>query len=179
MIIFRVINSICFGIVSLLAVLYLININTQATTMKYFLYSIALASIAGNALTGFLSSHFAYSNILMGSSFPALIAYFVLDFCFEKKYSIIKPSVAKTTSKKLLHNVNVQIIALITTLPYRFILVGFFYFLIPIYMHSLNYSMDKIGQTFMIFFIINTIFLEPTSRLIDKNKLSNFFDFFQ
>ena len=172
MIIFRVINSICFGIVSLLAVLYLININTQATTMKYFLYSIALASIAGNALTGFLSSHFAYSNILMGSSFPALIAYFVLDFCFEKKYSIIKPSVAKTTSKKLLHNVNVQIIALITTLPYRFILVGFFYFFVPIYMHSLNYSMDKIGQTFMIFFIINTIFLEPISRLIDKNKFS-------
>ena len=174
MLLLRIAHSVCFGIISLLAVVYLVNINTQASTMKYFLYSFTLSSIAGSFLGGYLSLYFSYANIILFSSFLSLISFVILPFCFQQEFATAKEKNISIDYKTLLTNFNIQSFSLLTTLPYRFLLSGFVLFFIPIYMHHLDYSMQKIGQTIMLFFIINAILLDPVSHIIDKYKISNY-----
>ena len=174
MLLLRIAHSVCFGIISLLAVVYLVNINTKASTIKYFLYSFILSSIAGNFLGGYLSLYFSYANIIFFSAFLSLISFVILPFCFQQEFATAKEQNISINYKKLLTNFNIQSFSLLTTLPYRFILAGFVLFFIPIYMHHLDYSMQKIGQTVMLFFIINAILLEPVSHIIDKYKISHY-----
>ncbi len=174
MLFLRIIHSICFGIVSLLAVVYLVNIDTKAGIMKFFLYALSFSSIAGNPIGGFLSTHYSYSNIIFFSSFLSLIAFIILPHCFQEQYANMKEQNVSINYKSLLTNLNIQSFSLLTTLPSRFILAGCVLFFIPIYMHHLDYSMDKIGQTIMLFFLINAFLLDPISHIIDKYKISHY-----
>lgn len=77
---------------------------------------------------------------------------------------------SKSSNKELLKNYKVQIFSLLVTFPYRFILGGFVLFFIPVYMNNLEYSIEKIGQIIMIFFLVNALLLEPVAYILDKYK---------
>lgn len=170
MLLLRSINSICFGMVCLVGVVYLMNIDTRAGIIKFFLYSLAFASIAGSAIGGFLAKHFSYEEVIILSSIVAAISFFVLDRCYRFEYSKIKEQ-AKSSYRQLLTNVSIQVFSILTTLPYRFILTGFVLYFIPVFMTDKGYSIDKVGQTVMIYFLIGAILLDPIARILDKYGL--------
>lgn len=167
MLVLRSVNSVCFGMVCLVGVVYLMNIDTRAGIIKFFLYSLAFASITGSAMGGFLAKHFSHEDVIILSSLVAAISFFVLDRCYLFEYSKIKDQ-EKASYKQLLSNASIQILSLLTTLPYRFILTGFVLYFIPVFMTAKGYSIDKVGQAIMIYFLIGAILLEPVARILDK-----------
>jgi len=166
MLLCRSVVSIGYGIANIVAVIYLSNKGVKATVMSVLLCAIATSSICGNAIGGLLTSFLSYSEIFWISAASALLSLVVLQLSFREAVESTAER-PKATYRKLFGNVKIQAFAILSTMPYRFVLTGFVLYLIPVVLTSHHLALRTVGQVMMAYFLLNFALVKPIAKLLD------------
>lgn len=156
-----------YGTIAIVGIIYLNN-RGKASTTAILLTAIASASIAGNALGGWTTQIFDHGNTILISSLFSLASGILLILIFKPNAANDAPEIQKHGIKGLLVNKRVQLFALLNTVPFRLVLTGFVFYLLPVFLSDYKISLKIIGQLMMFYFIVNFVCIRPFSSLLEK-----------
>lgn len=167
MLLCRALMSAGYGVVSIVAVIYLASKGAKASVMAVLLTAVATSSICGNSIGGLLTVHLSYSQIFWISALSAMLSAVVLKFAMTST-SPVAESKRGISYGPLLRNWKVQAFAVLNTMPYRFVLTGFVLYLIPIQLSGRDFDIKTIGQVMMVYFLLSYVLVSPIAKLLDR-----------
>ena len=162
----RALASASYGLVNIVAVMYLAERGINAKNVAVLLAAVAISSICGNSIGGLLVSSLSYAQMFWLSAASAVAAAVVLHFSFPAGGSVAARR--KVSYAHLLRNWKIQLFAVLNTMPYRFVLTGFVLYLVPVMLTEHHVAQAVIGQIMMLYFLINYLLVKPVAALLDS-----------
>ncbi|MEH6470510.1 MAG: MFS transporter [Halopseudomonas sp.] len=144
----------------------------RAKSMATFIGVLMTATMCGTALGGIIADRIGYQPVFLISAvlatFAGVLAWMMLADHVDDDQ---KPTNLKGKSGlyALAGNLRFVCIVLFCAIPAKIILTGFLYFLVPVYLVSMDASQSEIGRVMMVYSLI-IIFLGPlASKFADRS----------
>lgn len=167
MLVSRSLVSAGYGIVNIVAVMYLSGKGLSARNVSVLLAAIATSSICGNSLGGLLAGHLSYGEIFCLSALSSVLAIGMLRLSVPGEIAT-PPAKKDVPYRHLLSNWKIQCFAVLNTMPYRFVLTGFVLYLIPVVLTARGVEQRWIGQVMMAYFLLGYLLVKPVARFLDQ-----------
>ncbi|KVP96968.1 hypothetical protein WJ97_14200 [Burkholderia ubonensis] len=162
----RAVVSAGYGLVNIVAVMYLAERGINAKNLSVLLVAIAISSICGNSLGGLLVTWLSYEQMFWLSAASAMAAAWVLQVSFPAGSSVASRKQVSYTN--LMGNWKIQLFAVLNTMPYRFVLTGFVLYLVPVVLSERHVAQAAIGQLMMLYFLISYLLVKPVAAMLDR-----------
>jgi predicted MFS family arabinose efflux permease len=162
----RAVVSAGYGLVNIVAVMYLAERGINAKNLAVLLAAIATSSICGNSIGGLLVTSLSYAQMFWLSAATALGAAVVLQVSFSATGNVTARRMVSYAH--LLRDWKIQLFAILNTMPYRFVLTGFVLYLVPVMLTEHRVAQATIGQLMMLYFLVNYLLVKPVAALLDR-----------
>lgn len=152
----------------------IVSANNRAKGMAIFVGVLMTATMCGTALGGIIADRIGYQPVFLLSavlaSFAGLLAWQMLS----REIATEKAKDSNDTSQKsksgiwaLASNVQFLFIVLFCAIPAKIILTGFLYYMVPLYLVSLDASQSEIGRIMMVYSLVIIPLSPLASRFAD------------
>ena len=143
----------------------------RAKGMSIFVGVLMTATMCGTALGGIIADRIGYQPVFLISAVLACFAGLLAWRMFQGGVSGEKKATdAKGGLKHLLRNTRFVVVVLCCAIPAKVVLTGFLYFMVPLYLVSLDASQSEIGRIMMIYSLIIIPLSPIASGIADKTK---------
>ncbi|MBY4677092.1 MFS transporter [Marinobacterium arenosum] len=150
----------------------IVTSENRAKGMAVFVGVLMTATMCGTALGGIIADRIGYQPVFLLSaalaSFAGLLAWLMLSDDVDKK-SKKAAAAEKGSALALVRNIRFVCIVLFCAIPAKIILTGFLYYLVPLYLVSLDASQSEIGRIMMVYSLIIIPLGPLASRLADRS----------
>ncbi|KWA83784.1 hypothetical protein WL29_20685 [Burkholderia ubonensis] len=163
----RAVASAGYGLVNIVAVMYLAERGLSAKSFTGLLAAIAMSAICGNSLGGLLVTWLSYAEVFWLSAASAVLAAGVLHVAMPAGRIELREKKQVATAH-LLGNWKIQLFAVLNTMPYRFVLTGFVLYLLPVTLAEHHVPQAVIGQLMMLYFLLNYVLVKPVAEVLDR-----------
>jgi len=171
----RGVTAIGYAIITISCQGYIAAIVTtenRAKGMAIFVGVLMTATMCGTALGGIIADRTGYQPVFLLSAvlagFAGVLAWLMLSESVDKAEK--KATSSKTNSvMALARNIRFVCIVLFCAIPTKIILTGFLYYLVPLYLVSLDASQSEIGRVMMIYSLIIIPLGPVASQLADRS----------
>lgn len=143
----------------------------RAKGMAIFVGVLMTATMCGTALGGIIADRIGYQPVFLISAVLACFAGLLAWRMFSGGGAVTGKDAAKKGGLKYLaRNVRFVAVVLCCAIPAKIILTGFLYFMVPIYLVSLDASQSEIGRIMMIYSLVIIPLSPVASGIADKTK---------
>ncbi|NLS11790.1 MFS transporter [Vibrio sp. SM6] len=148
----------------------------RAKGMAVFVGVLMTATMCGTALGAIIADRIGYQPVFLLS---ALLAVFAGVLAWRMFLSQPKKTVAsvhgehKSNVFLLLKNVRFMAIVLLCAIPAKIVLTGFLYFLVPLYLVSLDASQSEVGRIMMVYSLVIIPLSPLASGIADRTQKTN------
>ncbi|KVP39551.1 MFS transporter [Burkholderia ubonensis] len=163
----RAVASAGYGLVNIVAVMYLAERGLGARNFSVLLAAIAISAICGNSLGGLLVTWLSYGEVFWLSAASAVLAAVVLRFSLPAGRGAVSER-KQVSYAQFLGNWKIQVFAVLNTMPYRFVLTGFVLYLVPVMLAERQVAQAVIGQLMMLYFLLNYALVKPVAAALDR-----------
>lgn len=171
----RGVTAIGYAIITISCQGYIAAIVTaenRAKGMAIFVGVLMTATMCGTALGGIIADRIGYQPVFLLSAvlagFAGVLAWLMLSESVDKADK--KTASSKTNSvMALARNIRFVCIVLFCAIPTKIILTGFLYYLVPLYLVSLDASQSEVGRVMMIYSLIIIPLGPIASQLADRS----------
>lgn len=150
----------------------IVTAENRAKGMAIFVGVLMTATMCGTALGGIIADRIGYQPVFLLSAlltcFAGLLAWLMLSNEVDKK-SAKAPAGKGGGALALAGNLRFVCIVLFCAIPAKIILTGFLYYLVPLYLVSLDASQSEIGRIMMVYSLIIIPLGPIASRLADRS----------
>ncbi|UJF17194.1 MFS transporter [Vibrio sp. SS-MA-C1-2] len=177
-IISRGITAIGYAIILMSSQSYIaavITADNRAKGMSIFVGILMTATMCGTALGGIIADRIGYSPVFLISTGLAVVAGILTWFMFSKdlnnqsgKQSNNKSNQRSNTLTQILKNRRFVTIVLCGAIPTKIVLTGFLYFMVPLFLVSLDSSQAEIGRVMMVYSLLIIPFSPIASGIADR-----------
>jgi len=144
----------------------------RAKGMAVFVGVLMTATMCGTALGGIIADRIGYQPVFLLSALltglAGLLAWLMLSADVDKR-STQAAAGSKGSLKALAGNARFLCIVLFCAIPAKIILTGFLYYMVPLYLVSLDASQSEIGRIMMVYSLIIIPLGPLASRLADRS----------
>ncbi|MGF1681913.1 MFS transporter [Photobacterium minamisatsumaniensis] len=144
----------------------------RAKGMSIFVGVLMTATMCGTALGGIIADRIGYQPVFFISAvlaaFAGLLAWRM--FSGELDSTSNKPMAKKGGLRLLARNIRFIAIIVCCAIPAKIVLTGFLYFMVPIYLVSLDASQSEIGRIMMIYSLVIIPLSPIASGIADKTQ---------
>ncbi len=183
---YRAIVGAGFGMVFMTAQLYIVRQTTtgnRAEGMAIFLSAFYGGTLCGSAIGGMLSDRIGFRSLFLAGAVMAILSTFFLFFITSGKspcpaHDPINTQVCpEPRSKKtsfyrnlvtLFSDRNFSVLVLFQSIPNKICLIGFIYYLAPLFFESLGSRQSDIGRYIMLYSLIMILFSQVIARWTDR-----------
>jgi len=153
----------------------IVSAENRARGMAIFVGVLMTATMCGTALGGIIADRIGYQPVFMIS---AVLAAFAGVLAWQMLSSDLDSDTGKAAAKKasgkghlmaLASNVQFVFIVLFCAIPAKIILTGFLYYLVPLYLVSLDASQSEIGRIMMVYSLVIIPLSPLASSLADHS----------
>jgi MFS family permease len=189
LIIYRSIAGTGFGIVFIAAQGYIISttsVSNRAEGMAIFLSAFYGGTLCGSAMGGMVAERLGFRILFYSGAAIALVSVlFIYLFMIEKPGSGFnaggKPETGRVFRRlisllpspgdfaKLLSNRNFAALTLCQSIPNKICLIGFVYYLAPLFLKSLGSGQSDIGRYIMGYSLMMILFSQAVSKWSDRH----------
>ncbi|MGF1703193.1 MFS transporter [Photobacterium makurazakiensis] len=149
-----------------------VTAENRAKGMSIFVGVLMTATMCGTALGGIIADRIGYQPVFFISAvlaaFAGLLAWRM--FSGELDSTSNKPVVKKGGLRLLARNIRFIAIIVCCAIPAKIVLTGFLYFMVPIYLVSLDASQSEIGRIMMIYSLVIIPLSPIASGIADKTQ---------
>ena len=144
----------------------------RAKGMAIFVGVLMTATMCGTALGGIIADRIGYQPVFLISAALAAFAGVLAWRMFSAEIDTTSRSVAKKKGGLLLLAKNIRFVAVVLccAIPAKIVLTGFLYFLVPLYLVSLDASQSEIGRIMMIYSLVIIPLSPIASGIADKTQ---------
>lgn len=143
----------------------------RAKGMSIFVGVLMTATMCGTALGGIIADRIGYQPVFLISAVLSCFAGLLAWRMFQGGVSGPKKAAGqKGGLKYLLKNTRFVVVVLCCAIPAKVVLTGFLYFMVPLYLVSLEASQSEIGRIMMIYSLIIIPLSPIASGIADKTK---------
>ncbi|WP_027858917.1 MFS transporter [Marinobacterium jannaschii] len=152
----------------------IVSSENRARGMAIFVGVLMTATMCGTALGGIIADRIGYQPVFMISAalaaFAGLLAWQMLssEVDTERNTGGAKPG-GKGSLLALASNAQFVFIVLFCAIPAKIILTGFLYYLVPLYLVSLDASQSEIGRIMMVYSLVIIPLSPLASSLADHS----------
>nr|WP_228481314.1 MFS transporter [Vibrio fluminensis] len=150
-----------------------VTAENRAKGMAIFVGVLMTATMCGTALGAIIADRIGYQPVFLLSALLAALAGLLAWRMFIGELDVGKQT-AKQTGKGsvllLLKNVRFMAVILFCAIPAKVVLTGFLYFLVPLYLVSLDASQSEIGRIMMIYSLVIIPLSPIASGIADRTQ---------
>jgi len=188
LLIYRSLTGIGFGMVYMTTQQYIVNttsLDNRAEGMAIFLSAFYGGTLCGSAVGGMLADRIGFRSIFfIGAGMAVLSICFILKFIAEKPegkseemtapapQSLFKTLVVSFPSPRriitLFSDKRFAALVFLQAIPNKFCLIGFVYYLGPVFLNSLNIRHSDIGKYIMCYSLIMILISQSASKWSDR-----------
>jgi MFS family permease len=189
LIIYRSITGTGFGIVFIAAQSYIVSTTSftnRAEGMAVFLSAFYGGTLCGSAIGGMVAERIGFQILFYsGAAITVISVFFIYFFITEQPGSDFQTGKKSGAGKifqqfvsllplprdfiKLLSNRNFAALALCLSIPNKICLIGFVYYLAPLFLKSLGSGQSDIGRYIMGYSLMMILFSQTVSKWSDRH----------
>ncbi|MBY5947690.1 MFS transporter [Photobacterium rosenbergii] len=171
----RGITALGYAVITISCQSYIAAVVTsenRAKGMAIFVGVLMTATMCGTALGGIIADRVGYQPVFLLSAVLAALAGMLAWRMFSAEIETTNRSVAKKKGGLLLLAKNIRFVAVVLccAIPAKIVLTGFLYFLVPLYLVSLDASQSEIGRIMMIYSLVIIPLSPIASGIADKTQ---------
>lgn len=172
LLVWRSLTAAGFGVVTVSGLVYvaiLAERGRRAQGMSVFVAATVAASICATSIGGILADRIGYSNtFFVAAGLVVLASVLVLAF-LDSGTSDAPQSTGRrpVPAYVLFANVRLMLFMMLSAVPARVMLTGFFFFLTPLALAQQSYDSSAIGRVMMVYFIVMLIMTPVSARIAD------------
>ncbi len=186
LLLFRCITAFGFGLVFIAGQRFVVDYTDakeRSLGMASFLSAFFAGSICGTVMGGMLADRIGYRNVFV---FSGIISLFTLFFClYIFKNLTLKPKPKETIQShfsfkalfRVLKDPEFVSVVFLQAIPAKIILIGCLFYLIPLYLKSINVLQSNIGRVLMIYDVLIVFFGYLFSKYFDKENYRKYYIF--
>jgi len=148
----------------------IVTAENRAKGMAVFVGVLMTATMCGTALGGIIADRIGYQPVFLLSavlaSFAGVLAWLMLSEQVDENRS--KGGGGKGSVWALARNLRFVCIVLFCAIPAKIILTGFLYYMVPLYLVSLDATQSEIGRIMMVYSLIIIPLGPVASRIADR-----------
>ena len=150
----------------------IVSSDNRAKGMAIFVGVLMTATMCGTALGGIIADRIGYQPVFLLSAFLAafagVLAWMMLSSDIDKdSKKSDKKAGASGGAMALFRNTQFAFIVLFCAIPAKIILTGFLYYMVPLYLVSLDASQSEIGRIMMVYSLVIIPLSPLASRFAD------------
>ena len=170
----RCVTAAGFGLVTaaiLVRLATMAQARRRALNIGVFVTAIGGGSVCGTAIGGILADHIGYQNtFLVGAVIVFVAMAITLGFLSPGEGAGTGPDGHSRRRGSFRIYASPKFIAFmgLSALPSRIVLVGFLFFLVPLYLDALGFSGAAIGRTMMVYFVVLLVMNQAAALIADR-----------
>ncbi|MFC6670692.1 MFS transporter [Marinobacterium aestuariivivens] len=149
----------------------IVTAQNRAKGMAVFVGVLMTATMCGTALGGIIADRIGYQPVFLLSailaSFAGLLAWLMLSEQVDERRK--KGGGGKGSAWALARNPRYVCIVLFCAIPAKIILTGFLYYMVPLYLVTLDATQSEIGRIMMVYSLIIIPLGPVASRIADRS----------
>ncbi|MGF1734172.1 MFS transporter [Photobacterium satsumensis] len=144
----------------------------RAKGMAIFVGVLMTATMCGTALGGIIADRIGYQPVFLISAILAAFAGVLAWRMFSAEIETANGNVTQKKGGLFLLAKNIRFVAVVVccAIPAKIVLTGFLYFLVPLYLVSLDASQSEIGRIMMIYSLVIIPLSPIASGIADKTQ---------
>ncbi len=145
----------------------------RALNIGVFVAATGGGSICATAIGGILAERLGYENTFIIGAAIVFVA-MTIAFVFLSPEEGVGTSVRKPAQRRrfgIYGNVRFMTFMALSALPSRAVLTGFLFFLVPLYLDSLDFGGAAIGRTMMVYFLVLLVMNQAAALMADRYQI--------
>lgn len=175
-IIWRGVTALGYAIITISCQGYIaaaVPAESRAKGMAIFVGVLMTATMSGTALGGIIADRVGYHSVFLISAVltvaAGFLAWLMLSSEIEEDKTVKKAKVGESSGvSALFKNTRFVCLVLFCAIPAKIILTGFLYYLVPLYLVSLDATQSEIGRIMMVYALVIIPLSPVASQFADR-----------
>ncbi|MEM7442340.1 MAG: MFS transporter [Pseudomonadota bacterium] len=173
MLFWRLLSAIGYALITIACQGYLANIGSgsgRARNMAVYVAAVTTAVICGSAIGAVLADRFGFrATFVISAGFVVLAS--TLASRYMRQYQATRVSAQPRIHTQFRALANPRFLALIifAAIPAKIALTGFLFFMIPLFLNSIDFTQPAIGRMIMIYGILMLVGTQLGARIHDRS----------
>ena len=143
----------------------------RALNIGVFVTAIGGGSICATAIGGILAERLGYENTFLIGAALVFVAMSIAYSCLSPDEGVgsrVEASAARRRKFGIYGSAKFMTFMALSALPSRIVLTGFLFFLVPLYLDSLDFGGAAIGRTMMVYFLMLLVMNQAAALIADR-----------